>query len=109
MEDLAAKERAAKEKTKVLASRSNRPTHALQSKKDEAHGSTGSLVPASNGGVLGESEDYKNTVDVKKVVHILDRMCNQNMFDDVTHDFKYWDDAADEFREGGKGDLFVQH
>jgi hypothetical protein len=67
------------------------------------HGSTGSLVPVGASVVVGENEDYKSTVDVKKVVHVMDRMCNQNMFDDVTQDYKYWDDAADEFREGGKG------
>jgi dynein intermediate chain 1 len=27
-------------------------------------------------------------------------MCSQNTFDDVTTDFKYWEDAGDEFRDG---------
>jgi dynein intermediate chain 1 len=31
---------------------------------------------------------------------ILERMCNQNTYDAVAHDYKYWEDAADEFREG---------
>ncbi len=47
-----------------------------------------------------QHDDYKNTMEVKKVASILERMCNQNSFDEVAQDFKYWDDAADEFREG---------
>ncbi|CAF3871249.1 unnamed protein product [Rotaria magnacalcarata] len=30
---------------------------------------------------------------------ILERMINQNTFDDIAQDFKYWEDAADEYRE----------
>ncbi|CAF4589823.1 unnamed protein product [Rotaria sp. Silwood1] len=30
---------------------------------------------------------------------IIERMINQNTFDDIAHDFKYWEDAADEYRE----------
>jgi dynein intermediate chain 1 len=58
---------------------------------------------SSSMGILGDSsvhEDYRNTIEVKKSATILERMCNQNTFDDVTQDFKYWEDAADEFREG---------
>ena len=31
---------------------------------------------------------------------ILERMVNQNTYDDISQDFKYWEDAADEFRSG---------
>jgi hypothetical protein len=30
----------------------------------------------------------------------LDRMVNQNMYEEVAMDFKYWDDASDAFRCG---------
>ncbi|CAF1129899.1 unnamed protein product, partial [Didymodactylos carnosus] len=30
---------------------------------------------------------------------IMERMINQNTFDDIAQDFKYWEDAADEYRE----------
>ncbi|CAF4140610.1 unnamed protein product [Adineta steineri] len=30
---------------------------------------------------------------------IIERMINQNTFDDIAQDFKYWEDAADEYRE----------
>ncbi len=32
--------------------------------------------------------------DAKKI----ERMLNQNTFDDVLHDFKYWEDPSDEFK-----------
>ena len=31
---------------------------------------------------------------------ILERMVNQNTYDDISQDFKYWEDAGDEFRAG---------
>ena len=31
---------------------------------------------------------------------ILERMVNQNTFDEISQDFKYWEDAGDEFRSG---------
>lgn len=31
---------------------------------------------------------------------ILERMINQNIFDDIGNDYRYWEDPADEFREG---------
>ncbi|XP_030376775.1 dynein intermediate chain 1, axonemal [Scaptodrosophila lebanonensis] len=35
-----------------------------------------------------------------KCWQILERMINQNIFDDIAHDYRYWEDSADEFREG---------
>eukprot|EP00771_Trimastix_marina_P002229 gnl/Trimastix_PCT/3350.p1 GENE.gnl/Trimastix_PCT/3350~~gnl/Trimastix_PCT/3350.p1 ORF type:complete len:801 (-),score=180.30 gnl/Trimastix_PCT/3350:207-2609(-) len=35
---------------------------------------------------------------------IIERMVNQNTFNDVTDDFKYWDDPSDQYKEG-KGSL----
>ena len=36
---------------------------------------------------------------------MVERMANQNTFDEVTQDYKYWEDAGDEFREGRSGVL----
>ncbi|XP_066566793.1 dynein axonemal intermediate chain 1 [Amia ocellicauda] len=41
---------------------------------------------------------------VGKVAKIIERMVNQNTFDDIAQDFKYFEDASDEFR-GQKGTL----
>lgn len=30
---------------------------------------------------------------------ILERMVNQNIFDDIANDYRYWEDPSDEFRE----------
>lgn len=30
--------------------------------------------------------------------HVMDRMVNQNMFEEIAMDFKYWEDASDAFR-----------
>lgn len=35
-----------------------------------------------------------------RCLRILDRMVNQNMFEEIAMDFKYWDDASDVFRQG---------
>ncbi|KAJ2948558.1 hypothetical protein O0L34_g7812 [Tuta absoluta] len=31
---------------------------------------------------------------------ILERLVNQNIYDDIAQDYRYWDDPSDEFREG---------
>ncbi|MEW5317945.1 MAG: hypothetical protein WDW38_009202 [Sanguina aurantia] len=33
-------------------------------------------------------------------LRILDRMANQNMYEEISMDYKYWDDASDAFRPG---------
>ncbi len=35
-----------------------------------------------------------------KAVRVMERMVNQNSYDDIARDFKYWEDRSDEFREG---------
>jgi dynein intermediate chain 1 len=46
---------------------------------------------------------YKNG-ELRKVMVIAERMANQNTFDDVTLDYKYWDDQGDEL--GDKKSIF---
>lgn len=41
---------------------------------------------------------------VYKAAKIMERMVNQNTFDDIAQDFRYWDDASDEYKDG-KGSL----
>lgn len=36
---------------------------------------------------------------ISKPCKIVERMVNQNTFDDIAQDFKYWEDAADEFKD----------
>lgn len=38
---------------------------------------------------------YKNAEFSKSII-IVERMANQNTFDEVAQDYKYWEDASDE-------------
>ncbi|KAJ1094197.1 hypothetical protein NDU88_007275 [Pleurodeles waltl] len=79
VEELAKQERA-KEKLKAPAA----------SKKDEER-PRGMKPPAD-----GLGDDLSK---VAKASKIMERMVNQNTFDEVAQDFKYFEDASDEYRE----------
>jgi len=42
---------------------------------------------------------------ISRAAKIIERMVNQNTFSEIADDFKYFDDEADEFREGQKGTM----
>jgi len=42
---------------------------------------------------------------ISRAARIIERMVNQNTYQDIAEDFKYFDDEADEFRDGQKGTL----
>ena len=39
-------------------------------------------------------------VPMTRAVKVMERMVNQNSYDDIAQDFKYWEDQSDRFREG---------
>jgi dynein intermediate chain 1, axonemal len=41
-----------------------------------------------------------HTMEMLKALKILERIVNQNSQDEIYQDFKYWEDASDEFRHG---------
>ncbi|TPX72189.1 hypothetical protein SpCBS45565_g00420 [Spizellomyces sp. 'palustris'] len=47
---------------------------------------------------------YKNA-DLRKSLTIVERMANQNTFDDIAQDYKYWEDASDELAGSKTGTL----
>lgn len=47
---------------------------------------------------------YKNP-DFRKVMVIMERMANQNTFDDISQDYKYWEDASDDLGDRKSGRL----
>merc|ERR1719361_692247 len=52
--------------------------------------------------LLGQKEDESQIILEKKMIRaarIVERMINQNIYNDIAQDFKYWEDASDEFRE----------
>ncbi len=44
--------------------------------------------------------DPLHSEHLSKASRILDRMANQNMFEEIAMDFKYWEDSSDAFRPG---------
>lgn len=36
---------------------------------------------------------------ISKATKIVERMVNQNTYDDIAQDFKYWEDPSDEYRD----------
>mmetsp|Transcript_11102 Transcript_11102/g.19346 ORF Transcript_11102/g.19346 Transcript_11102/m.19346 type:complete len:707 (+) Transcript_11102:95-2215(+) len=46
------------------------------------------------------SNDVMHSANLGQATCILDRMANQNMFEEIAMDFKYWEDASDSFRPG---------
>ncbi|XP_073412792.1 dynein axonemal intermediate chain 1 isoform X1 [Dendrobates tinctorius] len=74
------KQEKVKEKQKAPASKKE---DELQSRR---------RVPTSE----SQSDDINK---VEKSSKIMERMVNQNTFDDITQDFRYFEDVADEFRE----------
>jgi dynein intermediate chain 1 len=84
MDDIQQREKIAKEKAK------NTSSTGTKGHKDEDKSIF--LPPADS---HAEEVYYKNS-ELKKSILIMERMCNQNTFDDVSQDFKYWDAASDE-------------
>ena len=92
VEDLQQKEKAAKEKTKAAAA-----AGAKGHKDDEKT----ILLPVDT---HGEEVYYKNP-ELRKMIVTMERMANQNTFDDISQDFKYWEDISDELGDKKSGRL----
>ncbi len=72
---------------------------------DEAMKSKGGKKAAAAAAAAGAAHAAKHehvpTLQSPTLMHslgTLDRMVNQNMYEEVAMDFKYWDDASDAFR-----------
>lgn len=44
--------------------------------------------------------DEKLAQRIREAWAVLERLVNQNIYDDIAMDYRYWDDPSDEFREG---------
>nr|KAJ3423062.1 cytoplasmic dynein with WD40 domain [Polyrhizophydium stewartii] len=91
-EDLQQKEKAAKEKSKAPA------PGGTKGHKDEDKGA--SMASDAH----GEDVYYKN-LELRKALITIERMANQNTFDDISQDYKYWEDASDELGDRKSGTL----
>eukprot|EP00192_Tetraselmis_astigmatica_P007862 CAMPEP_0117682880 /NCGR_PEP_ID=MMETSP0804-20121206/19987_1 /TAXON_ID=1074897 /ORGANISM="Tetraselmis astigmatica, Strain CCMP880" /LENGTH=687 /DNA_ID=CAMNT_0005493205 /DNA_START=77 /DNA_END=2140 /DNA_ORIENTATION=+ len=50
--------------------------------------------------IMDEEKSPFATEAMSWAAKLLERTVNQNSFNDIAQDFKYWDDASDQFREG---------
>ncbi|CAD7695357.1 unnamed protein product [Ostreobium quekettii] len=65
-------------------------------------GAVPSQAPKPSAEEEDENKDTSNTIqgpEMSRAAHVLERMVNQNTFDELSMDFKYWDDATDALRE----------
>ncbi|XP_015597022.1 dynein intermediate chain 2, ciliary [Cephus cinctus] len=47
-----------------------------------------------------QSEAMAGTFRMLQAAKTLERMVNQNIFDDISQDYRYWNDPSDEFKDG---------
>ena len=74
----------------------------LKSKGGKKGGAPPASAAASGAPQRAAHSDPKDnplqSLAMQHALQILDRMANQNMFEEISMDFKYWDDASDAFR-----------
>ena len=51
--------------------------------------------------VMEGSDDILNSPNMLHSLRLMERMVNQNTYNDISDDYKYWEDAADQFKEDG--------
>jgi|TARA_B110000977_G_scaffold141161_1_gene179140 dynein intermediate chain 1 len=75
-----------------------------QQAKDAAQGGDESGKNANAGDAadarLKKKPELMASLPMTKAVRVMERMVNQNSYDDIAQDFKYWEDQSDQFREG---------
>ncbi|KAJ3214547.1 cytoplasmic dynein with WD40 domain [Dinochytrium kinnereticum] len=94
LEDFQLKEKMAKEKAKGSG-----PAGAKIHKDDDKQ----AILPSENHNE--ESLVYYKNPELRKAIVIIERMANQNTFDDIAQDYKYWEDASDELGDKRSGTL----
>lgn len=60
----------------------------------------GSAASAGGGVPASGDDDVIHSAAMGKSLRIMERMVNQNAEDEIYQDFKYWEDASDQFRDG---------
>ena len=72
--------------------------NADKGKKSGGYGSYEEPAPAANPN--DKEEDTVHSAKMENALKILERLVNQNAEDEIFNDFKFWEDASDQFREG---------
>ncbi|KAI8806521.1 hypothetical protein BJ742DRAFT_870420 [Cladochytrium replicatum] len=78
------------------------PKHRSQVEMDKEEDKGNNMLQSEGHG--GEEVYYKS-VELRKAITIIERMANQDTFDDIAEDYKYWEDASGVLREGKTGTL----
>ena len=77
-----------------------------QRRKEAAKKARGKAPPAADDASDDKPSKKKQEGGVmhsdamRRATRVMERMANQNSFDDIAQDFKYWEDASDMYREG---------
>ncbi|GMI25916.1 hypothetical protein TeGR_g3453 [Tetraparma gracilis] len=69
-------------------------------KASPGYGSYEESAPAAAAATGDKEEDTVHSAKMENALKILERLVNQNAEDEIFNDFKYWEDASDQFREG---------
>jgi hypothetical protein len=72
---------------------------AVLSTKDWLQGQVQKDDPGVMKKVARENDYIMQSSDLSLASKVMERMVNQNTYDDIAMDFKYWDDASDQFKE----------
>jgi dynein intermediate chain 1 len=78
-----AKEKAAAQTAKKPAAKEDKDEHEQEETKETA-----------------KEADVVHSVAMSKSLKIMERMVNQNTYDEIAQDYRYWDDQSDSYKEG---------
>ncbi|XP_035659289.1 dynein intermediate chain 2, ciliary-like [Branchiostoma floridae] len=70
-----------------------------QEKSKEKKGFRGQQESTNRKKISAIESQGDDITRIEKPAKILERMVNQNTYDDIAQDFKYWEDVSDEYRE----------
>lgn len=73
---------------------------AKAGKRKDTNANNAAVAAAMSHLAAREVVDPMHSEHLAQSARILDRMANQNMFEEIAMDFKYWEDASDAFRPG---------
>ena len=79
----------------------------MERKRDAERKAKGKGKDGAKG--AGAKEEEKKKEEGGDIIHgegmaaaakVIERMVNQNTFNEITQDFKFWEDASDQYRDG---------
>lgn len=62
-------------------------------------------IVIDKGEIVEDRSDTIHSEHMENALKVMERLVNQNAEDDIFQDFKYWEDASDQYRQHGEGTL----